>query len=270
MLLISYQTHRYNRIKDAIYSSRKKNKGKDRKAKKAAELEEYKKVTMYNYWTNWACGKGSKGAVIIHCNHGYGLETTIPDISHPVSIFISDCLLRNEILDTLETHIEVLSDSHRKLAIDILTHIGTNLILCKSTNVSVTVKEVAFAVMVLEKYGELHDFHSTLNSRDIASKTGNLATDLIKKTNNRDVLKFFRKRLTSLKKMHLEARKTIPKLGKCDHCIVEKERALLLVCSICMVDQYCSRKCQLAASAKHRTDCDKYVSSYERTVANTT
>ena len=68
--------------------------------------------------------------------------------------------------------------------------------------------------------------------------------------------------------MHLEARKTSPiKMGGCDYCGELKERALLMVCSRCMVDQYCSRKCQVAASSKHRSDCDVYVEAQELTMA---
>ena len=71
-------------------SSRKRNKGKDRKAKK----EESKRIEMYNDWQNWARGK----SIILNvagvfqrvelCNHGFG--TVLPEESHPVSRFISD------------------------------------------------------------------------------------------------------------------------------------------------------------------------------------
>ena len=58
--------------------------------------------------------------------------------------------------------------------------------------------------------------------------------------------------------MHLEARKTIPKMGKCFNCKVEKERVDLSVCNRCMVMQYCSRECQVAAWPSHKLDCDVY------------
>ena len=70
-----------------------------------------------------------------------------------------------------------------------------------------------------------------------------------------------------LKKMHLETRKTMPKMGKCDHCGVVKERELLMVCSRCMIDQYCSRKCQVTTSPGHRTLCDVFVKAHDRTRA---
>ena len=52
-------------------SSRKRNKGKDRKAKR----EESKRVLIYNTWHDWA--RGNMGKEVIQCNHG--LETTIPE-----------------------------------------------------------------------------------------------------------------------------------------------------------------------------------------------
>ena len=123
-------------------SSRKRNKGKDRKAKR----EESKRVLIYNTWHDWARGDMGE-AVVIRCNHG--LETTIPDLSHPVSSFINDYFNSVEILDTLEVHTEVLSDSHRKLAIDMLTLIGANMMLNNMSD-----GKEAFATLVLEKYGE--------------------------------------------------------------------------------------------------------------------
>jgi len=74
----------------------------------------------------------------------------------------------------------------------------------------------------------------------------------------RDALKFFRKRTACkcLKKLHLEARKTTPKMGRCGNCSQEKERVSLSVCSRCMATQYCSRECQVAAWPKHKKGCD--------------
>jgi len=89
----------------------------------------------------------------------------------------------------------------------------------------------------------------------------------------RDLLKFYRKRMNCkcLKKMHLEARKTQPKLGACGHCNETKERSLLMVCSRCRIEYYCSRECQVAASPEHRCECDEYVRARElHTISNDT
>ena len=59
--------------------------------------------------------------------------------------------------------------------------------------------------------------------------------------------------------MHLETRKKEPKMGNCYTCNNEMERVSLSVCSRCMIEQYCSRECQVAAWPKHKEDCDEYV-----------
>jgi len=156
----------------------------------------------------------------------------------------------------LQTHTEALDGSHRKLAIDILILIGANLVLSNMGDGA----KFAFAIMVLEKYGEsqARDFDATMRSRDVTKKAEHLTFTLSGIDHDRDVLKFFRKRITCkcLKKMHLKARKTQPKLALCEHCNQAKERRLLMVCSRCMVAPYCSRECQIAASPKHREHCD--------------
>jgi len=94
-----------------------------------------------------------------------------------------------------------------------------------------------------------HGRYANIKSRDFASDI----------STKRDVLKFYRKRLPCkcLKRIHLEARKTIPKMGKCFNCKVEKKRMDLSVCSRCMVDQYCSRECQIARWPRHKSVCNK-------------
>ena len=52
-------------------SSRKRNKGRDRKAKKAAEKEEAERVKMFNKWQGWTHAKRTDGIAIIQCNHGF-------------------------------------------------------------------------------------------------------------------------------------------------------------------------------------------------------
>jgi len=115
---------------------------------------------------------------------------------------------------------------------------------------------------LLENYGEKKDFMSIINFRDVATKKRDLFIENVDiSMGRRDMLKFYRKRMgcKCLKKMHLEARKTSPKLGECEYCGEVKKRALLMVCSRCMVDQYCSRKCQVADQYEHVEHCDQYV-----------
>ena len=61
-------------------SSRKRNKGRDRKAKKAAEKEEAERVKIYDGWQNWARGLWANGTVVTQCNHGFD-ELVLPNIS---------------------------------------------------------------------------------------------------------------------------------------------------------------------------------------------
>jgi len=223
-------------------------------------------MAMYNTWYDWARGDMGE-AVVIQCNHG--IETTIPDLSHTVSSFINEYFLCDDTRDSLQHHValqnlaEGLDDSNRKLAIDMFTLVGANLLLGNDDHtVDVTGREAAFAVLLLEKYWESQtcDFDSVFYHRDVARKMWGLIMSAT--SNNRDLLKFFRKRITCkcLKKMHLDARKAEAKFGECHNCGVVKDRSLLMVCSRCMVAPYCSRDCQVADSPQHRKDCDKYVS----------
>ena len=54
--------------------NRKKNKGKERKAKK----EEAERVDIYTKWKRWANGEQLDGSVVTQCNHGLA---AVPDIS---------------------------------------------------------------------------------------------------------------------------------------------------------------------------------------------
>jgi len=247
--------------------NRKKNKGKERKAKKA----ESERVAVYDKWHGLASGKITLGrglAQNVECNHGLDLDM-LPDISHPVSRFLHTYFMCDDIRDTLETNSEVWNNcNYRKMTADILINIGTNLAL---SNVERKVGNLATTIMLFENFVQTNDFYSTINSRDVATKKRDLSIEKVSiSMGKRDVLKFYRKRMSCkcLKKMHLEARKTSPiKMGGCDYCGELKGRALLMVCSRCMVDQYCSRKCQVAASPGHQEDCDDYVEAEEVAVA---
>ena len=249
-------------------SSRKRNKGKDRKAKKAAKEEESKRIQIYNEWQDLAKGNlmSSGGMELnIPCNHGLG--ALLSEESHPVSRFISDYFSTDENLKIIfQRHPEVQNDdNHRKMAADILVRIETNSLI-EDDNTGVN---IAKAILILENYGKTGDYSNTIASRSVASKIRNQLCGTI--NSRRDLLKFYRKRTncSCLKKKHLEARKTLPKLGSCRYCNVVKERRLLMVCSRCMVTQFCSRKCQVAASSRHREDCYKFAwAHHQQKMAN--
>ena len=258
--------------------SRKRNKGKDRKAKKAeqeAKKVEKKRVKAHNIWQKWTHGIGKEGRELIHCNHGFA--TIVPDENHPVSSFMDSFYINWEsqmtvvpnLKNTFQTHPQVWNNgNYREMVINILIRIGTNLLLA---HFSITdgIDNIAQVIAVLEKYEGSGDFESTINSRRVAGKIRDLYWS--HSNNVRDVLKFFRKRTSCkcLKAMHLEARKTLPKLGVCYHCMEgnnceQVERASLMVCSRCRVAQYCSRKCQLADWSMHKCRCDVLYDTHQR------
>jgi len=248
-------------------SSRKRNKGKDRKAKKAMEKEEAERVKMQQTWQKWARGFMS-GAAFIQCNHGFG-ELALTDKS-PVSSFITIfCMTSLE--DSIRKYPEVKNDaSLRQMTTDIFIRIGANM-LCECDAKGDHTKEnmplkfiinVALAILSLEYYDGTLDYISNAINPSLLKKYRNIQCG---SSARRDLLKFFRKRLKCkcLKKLHLEARKTQPKLGTCAHCNQVKERDLLMACSRCRICEYCSKECQVAASPIHREICDKFFGTHE-------
>ena len=138
------------------------------------------------------------------------------------------------------------TERYREMTVNIFIAMGTNLLCSENWPMGLSV-----AIVALENYDG--GICSTLNCRSVATKRRDIYG-----CNERDLLKFFRKRTdcSCLKKMHLEARKTLPKLGFCYHCRQVKKRSLLMVCSRCRIYQYCSRECQNAHWPEHKRDCD--------------
>ena len=239
-------------------SSRKRNKGKERKAKKADKVE-IERASANEFWQGWR--KDNVG-----CMHGS--DASIAD-NHPVSKFIDEFFIQwrrqkklaDILQDMLLTHSQVWKDDNdRELVTHALTTIGTNMLLMDDY-VNKGALDIAKTISLLEHYdsSEGPGLSSSLYSRPAASKLRDIENGTI--SIKRDLLKFYRKRISCkcLKRMHLDARKTIPKMGRCYYCNVEKQRASLFVCSECMVSQYCSRECQVANWPRHEFYCDAYV-----------
>ena len=258
-----------------IMTSRKRNKGKERKAKKAeqeaekakleAELEERERGIVRNNWKSWS--RGDINGQIVQCNHGVDLML-LDDKNHPVINFIDAFFMHanNDEMnvgfyfrDTFTRLQEVWdNESYRKMAMNIFISIGTNLLFDEVMKTSNGPYVLSHAIVFLENYDGM-GIISTLNSRVVATKM----RDLLGSISLRDVLKFYRKRISCscLKRMHLEARKTLPKTGICTHCHEEKERSLLMVCNRCRILQYCSRECQIASwASRHKRECDMFCS----------
>ena len=197
----------------------------------------------------------------------------IPD-DHPVSTFMDQFYINlhhkeitvgRTLREIFKTHKHIWNnESYRKLALDILVSIGTNMLLSNDRYDIANALCFAISVVVLEQYnGSTDDIDLVMNERVVASKGRDLSTNA--SSIGRDFLKFFRKRTTCkcLKKMHLEARK-MPKMGLCWYCDKEMERVSLSVCSRCMIRQFCSRECQVADWPKHKKDCDVYVRAHQQ------
>ena len=100
-------------------SSRKRNKGKERKAKQQAKKEENERVRAHRFWRN--------GLGITGCIHGCGVM--ISD-DHPVSSFMDqyyinfhrkDMTVSENLGYLFQTHTQIWNnESYRKLAIGIL------------------------------------------------------------------------------------------------------------------------------------------------------
>jgi len=193
-------------------------------------------------------------------------EIVVSD-NHPVSNFMDQFYINlhsrgmsasQSLMEISKSHTQMWNnESYKKLARDILVHIGTNMLVSKRTDIA-NVCCVAQTILVLEHFNDTDDIESVLNDRIVRSKIRDLDTRII--NSRRDALKFYRKRTTCkcLKKMHLEARKSTPKMGICWGCDKEMERVHLSVCSRCMVNQYCSRECQVFHWPKHGMYCDAY------------
>ena len=239
-------------------SSRKRNKGKDRKAKQLAKKEETERMRLRTIWRR-CCSINNTG-----CDHGCVI---IQSDNHPVLSFIDQCclylgekcmLVSKALRELFKSHPQIWNDeSYKKSAIGILVRIGTNMMIKIGTGADADITVpicLAQSIIALEHYNGEDDIDLAMNKRVVISKWRDLN---FTSSSRRDTLKFYRERTSCkcLKKMHLEARKTMPKVGICEYCKEEKERVLLDVCSRCKVSQYCSRQCQIAAWHEHKMFC---------------
>ena len=254
--------------------NRKKNKGKERKAKKV----EAERVRLRWMWWGLATGEKEICGKNIVCNHGCDiLSNELSD--HPVSRFMDEYIIHwnqggmatvEMIAPTIKTHPQIWNDkSLRENTVSILTRMGANLFLSMSKHrpplspneerrIINGVLHLARTIGVLKHYDCNFNDHRV---PDLDSKMRDLQSNI--SSNMRDCLKFFSKRVscTCLKRMHQEARRTQPKMGRCMNCEEEMKRVALSVCSRCMITQYCSRECQVAHWPDHKESCNRYVNS---------
>lgn len=236
--------------------SRKRNKGKERRAKKEARSGEW--------WRHWTIGDRAESDV--GCNHG----CVVPSRDHTVSRFMNTLdeeltRYRNDILtamrNTFSKHSEVWNNAElRHMTSSVLLCIGTNLMLQKNpANGDKPIRwgvTIAQAILLLECYGDRGNFEDAYNLADMK-----VHRSLPGHYGERDVLKFYSKRLacSCLNEKYKLARRTLPKLGRCEHCDTFMQREHLMTCGRCKVPRYCSRECQVAEWPDHDEVCGIYV-----------
>jgi len=267
-------------------TSRKKSKGKERKAKKEAIRVEVERGKARNMWLGWACGDDERITgmpTTIQCKHGCIIPN---DLDRLVSSFLDDIAVRwirdrtsvRHLVEQLfQTHPQVWNDeNYKQIALNILTRMGTNMLLSEDAHVVGTIIPwascIAKVVAILEHHDGAGSLEVTLQSQNIQTKLRDLDTSVndTRSRKRRDVLKFYSKRVSCscLKEMYREARRTEQKTGQCAGCKKEKERVDLSVCSRCMIARYCSRQCQVAHWPSHEKYCDMYVKTQKQLTAD--
>ena len=123
----------------ASRTSRKKSKGKERKAKKEAGRVEAERKKVRDLWLDWAVGLEQLVGKRFECHHGYKKYIHSRGFSHdhPVSSFM-DTIFSNLdekigticIRDEYESHPQVWNDNRNKMiAINLMVKIGTSMLL---------------------------------------------------------------------------------------------------------------------------------------------
>ena len=231
--------------------SRKRNKGKERKAKKAEKdkLQEDELRASWELWVHGPCREGEE-----RCNHG--LQFSVLPAFHAVTKFMNtfmeglnsgDLAIHSIIKITVEKHPDVWTDAgHRQMVSDILLTMGTNMILNHTT-----AWNIGLATLMLDCYDGKSDCKYATQCAVVKGRSGIINCGV------RDVLKFYSKRISCscLNETYKHARKTIPKMGKCWQCEQVKERSYMMTCGRCKVPSYCSRECQVANVPVHKREC---------------
>ena len=226
-------------------STKKKAKGKARKAKGAAKKE------PRVWWEEWA--KYSHP-----CLHG----CVLPSKGHPVYEFMDDWQKLTQTKEgmqpfpimemTLQKHREVWDNEEmKKMARDIIVSIGTNLILSGKQQLVHNAGCNCHCIILLENY-RYDD-----NGLGVATHRGAAEMRDINGGVERDYIKFYLKRVSCscLKKEYSKAKKTQSKEGCCSYCRQKQAWNTLMVCNQCKIEQYCSRACQKAHWPIHKKTC---------------
>ena len=283
-------------------SSRKKAKGKERRAKAAERPAPWRGHGIVPpMWEHYArCGEKHEER---ECSHGFDIPLRGDACRNDVNSFMETlyaALQKNaghmlaSMKTTYELHPQVWNDvTLRKMVVGILLRTGTNFVLTKREAFSYDVPEDVedMAVQMAQHFAVAALFLDRYDGKDFRSATG----EVIGKSRDmlgggaRDAIKFYNKRIpcSCLKEKYSDAKKTLPKVGKCHYCDQTKERSSLRECSRCGVSQCeldswmfwihllrphltlltltfpfmtdCSKECQRADWPTHKkTTCKRY------------
>ena len=243
-------------------SSRKKAKGKARKANKQPTLKR-------DGWESLA--RWGEETATISCNHG----AIIPAKGHVVYNYLNalekaisfgrDAASRDRFLHSLPDFMKqsyedfptvYIDTKQRKLAIDIMSSVGTNSILIGGTKDDmIKMKVFINMIVLLEQFALTGEFFSAMSAALVAPEMQNAV-----RGEQRDMLRFYSKRISCscLKDKYTDAKETQKKIGICDHCSRRLVRSSLMVCSRCRSCHYCSVGCQHADWPSHKEMCKIY------------
>lgn len=155
---------------------------------------------------------------------------------------------------TYEKHQEVwMYDKLRRLAIQKLVMMGTNSILSGNMNAN-----IACAIVHLERFKLVKGLEFGELTQETILKLKKLVDG-----RERELIRFYSKRITCscLKQQYAEVKSVQKKTGICKFCEERKDRNSLMVCSVCRLDSYCSRSCQVAHWPVHKYICKRIRSS---------
>jgi len=156
-------------------------------------------------------------------------------------------------------------DENRKLIQAYLVKLSTDRLLENVTKDECNIAgKNALMLSLLEncEFTKQHLFNS-LNSKDFFLKHQDLFRGC-----KRSLVKFYRKQIPChcLDETHAEL-KPQSKTGVCSHCGERFERKVLKECSICELEKYCSKDCQIAHWPQHKRDCKILSQIYHGTKA---
>ena len=240
--------------------SRKRQKGKERKAKAATQQNDQER--------DW-CRIIDWGLRRSKCRHGCG---ALPPKESDVSIFMdryisesSDKISAIEYTSSvLKKSPQVVQDADmRKAARDILVTIGTNFLLNGNNIIGAT--SITSAIALLEGYDDLSGGEYAYDSAYYCASP--LMRDLAG-GNERDIIHFYSKRTPcSCLQILYALYKSKPKVGQCFTCHRTFLRKSLMICGGCRISQFCSVKCQREKWPVHMEECHKW-SQLRRSLSN--